>query len=93
MDMVLRDKFSLFWEKYFPGSGLPITFEIGGNRENTEVAPVPKNWRCLVCDLSKVRRGTSLVFDESTVGCSGGKIYTGLDTSRRPEFRYFISSG
>ena len=93
MDIALRDTFTRRYEKYFPGSELPVTIEIGGNTGNAARVPEAKTWKCLVCDLMKARNGTSLIFDASAVSCAGGKIYTGFEAGRSPEFRYFISSG
>jgi uncharacterized protein (DUF169 family) len=93
MDLSERDRFVTLWNAYFPESELPITFEIGGSTDRAEKAPAPKGWKCLVCDLLKVRKGRSVVFDQSSVSCTGGKIYTGYETQRSPEFRYFLSSG
>ncbi len=93
MDTALRDMFTELSEKYFPGAELPITFEIGGNVEGSEKAPAPKGWRCFVCDLVRVRKGTSLVFDEESIGCRGGRFYLGYDAERFPDFRYFLSYG
>ena len=93
MDTALRDTFTQLWERYFPGAELPVTFEIGGSAEGLKRAPAPKGWRCFVCDLAKVRKGTSLVFDENSIGCRGGRLYLGYDAERSPDFRYFLSYG
>jgi uncharacterized protein (DUF169 family) len=93
MDAGLRETFVDLWEKYFPGSELPITFEIGGNTEGVERASAPKGWKCVVCDLARVRKGTSLVFDEESIGCRGGRFYLGYEAERFPGFRYFLSYG
>jgi hypothetical protein len=93
MDAALRDTFAQLWERYFPGAELPITFEVGGNTEGLERVPAPKGRRCFVCDLAKVRKGTSLVFDEHSIGCRGGRFYLGYDTERFADFRYFLSYG
>jgi uncharacterized protein (DUF169 family) len=93
MDTGLRDKFMGLWSGFFPDTGLPITFEITDTPRDIPHAPVPEGWRCLVCDLDKVRRGASLFFDETAVSCSGGKIYAGFEKTRSPEFRYFLSYG
>ncbi|MDH7594151.1 MAG: DUF169 domain-containing protein [Methanomicrobiales archaeon] len=53
----------------------------------------PKDWRCIVCDLARVRRGKSLAFDGDSISCSGAKYYMGYTRERRPEFRYFLSCG
>ncbi|KQC04008.1 MAG: hypothetical protein APR53_04160 [Methanoculleus sp. SDB] len=93
MDTALRDRFTGLWNEYFDGSELPITFGIGAADENLQRAPVPKGWRCLVCDLARVRKGRSLIFDHESLSCSGAKWYLGYATERAPEFRYFLSCG
>jgi hypothetical protein len=59
----------------------------------TRKAPVPKGWRCLVCDLARIRKGSALTFDGESLSCSGAKYYLGYTMERRPEFRYFLSYG
>ena len=93
MDTELRDRFLRLWKLSFPDTDLPITFEITGAAGDARQVPAPDSWRCLVCDLFKVRGGASLFFDESSVSCSGGKIYAGFIKTRSPEFRYFLSYG
>ncbi len=93
MDTVIRDRFVKQWQKYCPGAELPITFEIGERSRITGKAKTPDGWRCIICDLARVRKGTSLVFDRTSVTCSGGLFYLGYETQRSENFRYFISSG
>jgi uncharacterized protein (DUF169 family) len=93
MDMEIRDRFVSRWQKYCPGSELPITFEVSENCGTTEKAKTPDGWRCIICDLARVRKGKSLVFDQSSVTCSGGRLYLGYDTQRSENFRYFLSYG
>ena len=93
MDTVLRDRFIELWNRYFPGSELPIAFGIGEQPGDIEKLPAPKGWRCLVCDLTRVRKGTSLSFDGESISCAGGKFYLGYLRERAPEFRYFLSYG
>jgi hypothetical protein len=93
MDIELRDTFTRLWHKYFLDSDLPITFGIGTETGTAKKAPPPKDWRCLVCDLTKIRRGTALAFDQESLSCSGAKFFLGYTTERRPEFRYFLSYG
>ena len=81
------------WQTYCPGAELPITFEVGEDTGTTEKAKTPASWRCFVCDLARVRKGTSLVFDKTSVTCSGGLLYMGFETQRSENFRYFLSSG
>jgi hypothetical protein len=81
------------WNDYFEGADLPITFGIGKDTGSSPKAPVPKAWRCLVCDLTRIRKGISLAFDQESLTCSGAKFYRGYTTERAPEFRYFLSTG
>jgi len=93
MDTELRDRFTRLWNTYFEGADLPVTFGIGRDTGEIQKAPVPKGWRCLVCDLTRIRKGTSLSFDEESISCAGGKFYLGYTAERPPEFRYFLSYG
>lgn len=93
MDTAIRDRFTTAWQKYCPGAELPVTFEISDEYNITEQAKPPKGWRCIICDLARVRRGKSLVFDRSSVTCNGGLFYLGYDTQRTEHFRYFLSQG
>jgi len=93
MDIELRDKFMRLWNTYFAGSELPITFGISKNTGIVDKAPVPKGWKCLICDLTRIQKGTSLSFDQESLTCSGAKFYLGYTTERSPEFRYFLSTG
>jgi hypothetical protein len=93
MDPALRDTFTRLWNTYFDGEDLPITFGIGPHTPAVPKAPVPTAWRCLVCDLSRIRKGNDLAFDQESLSCSGAQFYLGYTTERRPEFRYFLSTG
>jgi hypothetical protein len=43
--------------------------------------------------LAKVRKGASLSFDVDSIGCGGGKRYTGFTQDISPTFEYFLSCG
>jgi len=93
MDTETRDRFITQWQTSCPGAELPITFEVGEDHGTDGKAKTPAGWRCLVCDLARVRKGNSLVFDRTSITCSGGLFYLGYDTQRSENFRYFLSSG
>lgn len=93
MDIKLRDTFIRQWNAYFNGSDLPITFGIGNDTGTAPKAPVPTGWKCLVCDLTRIRKGNSLTFNRESISCSGAKLYLGYTTERHPEFRFFLSYG
>lgn len=88
-----RDNFVRLWKRYFPSAELPIVFYLAEGDGTVERATPPRDWRCIVCDLARVRRGKSLAFDESSIACPGARYYMGYTRERRPEFRYFLSCG
>jgi len=49
--------------------------------------------RCIFADLSQVRTGRLLCFDAQSIGCFGGKRYTGFADEVMPGFEYFLSCG
>ncbi|MBE0668281.1 MAG: DUF169 domain-containing protein, partial [Bacteroidales bacterium] len=53
----------------------------------------PKGWSCIICELAKVRKGRSLVYNAERITCGGGKRYLGYTDKLRPGFEYFLSCG
>jgi uncharacterized protein (DUF169 family) len=93
MDPDLRDRFIALWQNYFPGTELPITFEFRNASASAKKVPPPDGWRCIICQIGRVRNGTPLVLDASSITCRGGLMYTGYSHERPPDFRYFLSHG
>jgi hypothetical protein len=93
MDTGLRDRFTVLWQNYFPGTELPITIEFRKDADPVKKIPPPDGWRCLICQIGRVRNGTSLVLDEKSITCRGGLIYSGYSHERPPYFRNFLSQG
>ena len=93
MDILLRDRFTALWQKYFPGAELPITLEFRKDSSDVQKVPPPEGWLCLICQLNRARGGTPLVFDENSISCPGGLMYSGYSSERSPDFRYFLSYG
>jgi hypothetical protein len=93
MDADIRDRFIARWQKYCPGAELPITFEVSEKCGSSEKTKTTEGWHCVICDLARVRKGKSLVLDQSSVTCSGGRLYMGYDNQRSENFRYFLSTG
>ena len=93
MDTQLRDRFARLFPQYFPGAALPVTFEIGGDETGATVVQEPEGWKCLVCELAAVQKGTDLVIRELSLSCNGAKYFCGYAGGRAPDFRYFLSSG
>jgi uncharacterized protein (DUF169 family) len=93
MDILLRDRFTDLYLKYFPGAGLPLALEYRNSPGTAEPVSPPGGWRCLICQIGRARNGTPLAFDAGSVTCGGGKMYTGFSRERPPNFRYFLSNG
>ena len=78
----IKQQFMERWAQYFPGAELPLVLfyadEPGSAKRNQ-----PEGWRCIICELARVRAGTSLRFDAESVSCGGGRRYLGFgDTGR-----------
>lgn len=93
MDILLRDRFTESWEKYFPGSDLPVSIEFKDNADDGELVETPRGWRCIICQIAKARSGDSIVFTEKSITCGGGLRYSGYSDSIHLNFRYFLSYG
>ncbi|MCX7833949.1 MAG: DUF169 domain-containing protein, partial [Ignavibacteria bacterium] len=55
--------------------------------------PVKAEHICLIGELAKVRNGKSIAFTGETIGCAGGRRYSGFSKKLMPDFRYFLSCG
>jgi len=93
MDLQVKNKFLELWAKYFGTAELPITFFFGSNDGYSTKVVHDKKWSCLICELSQVRNGKSLAYDEQAILCGGAKRFLGYSNSIRPQFEYFLSCG
>jgi uncharacterized protein (DUF169 family) len=93
MDMTLKNKFLAAWTKYFNNAELPFVFYYTDKEEKIEKAPPAVAHSCMMAFLTKVRKGSSIYFDEGSIACSGGKRYLGFSDSIMPYFEFFLSSG
>jgi uncharacterized protein (DUF169 family) len=93
MDINLKATFLRFWKRYFGNSELPIVFYYSEGDGGAEWAEIPKGRSCIICELSKIRNGSSLVYNAERVKCAGAKRYLGYMDSIRPGFEYFLSYG
>ena len=57
------------------------------------MAAIPKEWRCFIGEMGRVRHGESLAFSSKAIGCAGGKRYCGFSQQLRSNFEYFLSYG
>ena len=93
MEIELKDKFIELWRKYFLDAELPIACYFSNNYSNAVKVKTPTHWRCVICDLARVRRGESLAFDIDSLSCNGAKRYFGFTDYIRDDFEYFLSCG
>ncbi len=93
MDSKLKDKFQRLWAEYFPNAELPIAFCYMDHATGLECVPTPHEHRCVIADLGAVRKGESVCFNASSLGCPGAKRYFGFSQTLMPGFEYFLSCG
>ena len=93
MDVRFKERFMELWRKYFNGAEVPITFYYANDAGRSELVKAPAMHQCLIGVLTKVRNGQSLCFNGDSIGCGGGKRYTGFTQAMRPNFEYFLSCG
>lgn len=93
MDKQFFQHFIDQWSKYFVSAELPIAYYYTSSPRPEELATSQNVDRCLIGNLRRVRQGFPFVYDAQTLGCSGGKRYTGFSQTLRPNFEYFLSCG
>ncbi len=93
MEKNLKRKFIELWNNYFPGAELPIGFFYTDQEYEAEKREKNSGHRCLISDLSRVRKGKTSRFDKESIGCVGGARYLGFSQDQDPNFDYFLSCG
>lgn len=93
MDMALKDRFMTLWNKFFDGAELPICFYYTDDKRSAELANPASTPRCLIEALAEVRKGHPLRLGVESIGCPGGRRYTGFVQEMRGDFEYFLSCG
>lgn len=93
MDGKMKENVIKLWKKYFSNAELPVAFFYTEDKNAAPKAEPPKDHRCLIADIARVRKGKSLLFDVESVGCFGGKKYLGFSEGIVPNFEYFLSYG
>ncbi len=93
MDIKIKEKFSVLWNRYFNDAELPITFYYTDEEGHAELVKPGLMPRCIIGALADVRKGTSYCFNVDSIDCAGGKRYLGFAQEIRPNFEYFLSYG
>ena len=93
MNSAIKERFTGLWAKYFGNEELPITLYYSDEIEMADEVGKAEKWSCMIGQLAKVRKGTSLAFSINSIGCAGGKKNSGYTKDLRPDFEYFLSCG
>jgi len=93
MDMTAKKAFLASWKKYFNGAELPLLFYYTDDVDNVERIPRSSSHQCMIGVLAKARQGASICFEADSIGCFGGKRYTGFTDASMPNFEFFLSCG
>jgi hypothetical protein len=93
MDLSLKARFIESWNKYFNKAELPLVFYYTDQEDRAELVPHPAAHLCMIGVLARARKGASLCFGSDSIGCGGGRRYTGFSDEISPGFEYFLSCG
>lgn len=92
MNKQLQHDFLEKWHRYFGVEAeLPICFWYSSERiQEKEI--VAQSWNCIIGLLHQIRQGKDASFSVDSLGCRGGKCYSGF--AERPEgLNVFLSTG
>ena len=93
MDLMIKENFLTKWKKFFGNAELPIVCYYGNDKGTAEKVKQTDKFSCLIGELARVRRGKSLVYDETSFGCHGSKRQLGYEDKIMPGMQYFLSCG
>lgn len=93
MDKQLQTKFIDSWKKYFGAAELPLAFYYSDKPGSAELVPAPSAHMCMIGVLARARKGAPLCFEAGSIGCAGGRRYTGFRDELTQGFEYFLSCG
>ncbi|OPY71186.1 MAG: hypothetical protein A4E62_01430 [Syntrophorhabdus sp. PtaU1.Bin002] len=94
MDMIMQERFMKLWAQYFGKTELPIVFWYTDDPGGVEkIRPPRAEHKCVIAELAKARKGTSIALNVTAIGCFGGKRYLGFTEEFRPNIEYFLSYG
>lgn len=91
MEMKVKEKFQELWGRYFDDSELPI---ISYYTDEGMADPMrsPSDG-CLIALLRRAFNGETLRLSANSIGCPGGRRYTGFTQTMSRDFEYFLSCG
>ncbi len=85
-----KKRFQKLWETYFKEAELPLAAYY---TDEETVSESNSTNNCLIANLNKARKGKPLRFSVDSIGCPGGRRYTGFSDTLSKDFEYFLSCG
>ncbi len=89
----MKTMFIESWKRHFNDAELPLAFYYTGKPHGAEAVSTPSAHQCMIGVLARARKGTPLCFEADSIGCGGGKRYSGFSDEISPTFEYFLSCG
>ncbi len=93
MDPKMKTMFIESWKRHFNDAELPLAFYYTGKPHGAEAVSTPSAHQCMIGVLARARKGAPLCFAADSIGCGGGRRYSGFTEEISPTFEYFLSRG
>ncbi len=93
MDLNRKTMFIESWKRYFNDAELPLAFYYTDQKPCAELVSPPAAHQCMIGVLARARKGAPLCFAADSIGCGGGKRYSGFSEEISSTFEYFLSCG
>jgi len=94
MNIEVKKRFTAAWEKYFPGSELPVVCFYSDELHNAEFSNAPKpnskGYTCIFSQIAPVRKGRARAFNKKNLGCFGSFLPFGFDTEVTEEVKNYV---
>jgi len=93
MKKEIIEGFTLGWNNYFNCIDFPFVVMFSNNKPEGKTVRLDHEKRCVCSTVYEAINGETLIFDEHSFGCLGGKRFAGFSDKLRPGFEYFLSCG
>ena len=94
MNIEIKERFIMAWEKHFPGCDLPIACFYSDELNNVEFPnapkPNPRGYTCIFSQIAPVRKGRARAFNKENLGCFGSFLPFGFETEVTEDVRNYV---